>query len=237
MGTRLLPPAGALVAAGLALVGAVVLVAPATGHVLVLESGARLEVREAPVFDVAGWAPVTTPDGRTFLIERSAINASSTEALNRRRTEPRGEAPKKVWTAADLARLRGGNVSVVGTSGAEGSVPAAAASSPSAPDEDAAPAESESEWRAAALALRQRIAALERQVEWLDRVDASWEGYVLGTGSFQGPIASASASKIAETRRRRAEAEAGLQQARGELSRLEDRARRARVPPGWLRPE
>lgn len=197
-------------------------------HVLVLRTGARLEVLQPPAYDVTGHSLVVTPDGRRFVLHRSSVSATATAAANRPRED---DEASKVWTTRDLERLRAegrGRVTIAGSSDDAASPLPAARPRPPAPAE-------EERWREAARTLQGRVVALERRIAILERADQGWENYLLATGTLQGRVAAAAASDLGDIRRRRVEAEAALQQARGELNRLHDEARRASVPPGWLR--
>jgi septal ring factor EnvC (AmiA/AmiB activator) len=92
------------------------------------------------------------------------------------------------------------------------------------PGESAGPPAPE-QWRARAAPLEQRVESLERRIEQVR--EERWDL----PASFDASIEARSEQLEREIE----QLEAQLEQAQDELSALEDRAREAGVPPGWLR--
>lgn len=187
--------------------------------VVVLADGHRLELTSRPRW-AFGRAAVVTTDGRRLTLRWSDVDH---EATRRLAPPPPESRATRTWTNADLAGLRG-RVSVVGTGDA---VPPLTLAQPPGP----ATAEEESAWRAEATALQAEIARLEATLRALEARADRWEAFVLATGAYQ----RAAAHELGEIRRQRVSAEERLAQARSALVSLEEAARKARIPPGWLR--
>ena len=195
-------------------------------YVLVLSDGSRLPLRDEPKW-VFGRASVADAAGRRLELKWSQVDHEATRRANPRRAEEPDGLPE-VWDEAALRRLQGRRLNVVDNGGpAGGSAQTAPASSTRAKA-----GASEADWRARAGDLRGRIARLEAELEYLDRVKSSWESFALGTG---GDYNAAAASKLGEVRRARQSREEALGRARSEWEAAQDEARRSNVPPGWLR--
>jgi hypothetical protein len=206
------------------------LASPAGSHAytLVMSTGARLELLAVPQF-VGGKALVETVDGRRLVVSWSAVSWSSTETVNKGLTVARpaaGAPAPRVWTNADLERLRGAHLNVAApTTSPAPEAATAATSQPAATPDEAA-------WRSRAADLARAQADMEARAAELERLDEQWESLVLATG---GAYANAAARELGDIRSERARIERELRQVRGERSRLDDEARKAGVPPGWLR--
>ena len=86
-------------------------------------------------------------------------------------------------------------------------------------------------WRESAVRRAQAVTDLEQEVETCEKTEAPTgadvaDGY--GVGHVRGRPALVPLKRCDEERAR-------LEQARGDLERFEDLARRLDVPPGWLR--
>ena len=140
--------------------------------------------------------------------------------------QPKGRA-SKTWTNADLERLRA-PVNVIGsTNAAAPPQPQAVQATPPVVED----ASSEATWRAQAQALDARIAQLEARIALLSLLDEQWTSLALGMDAHD----RVAAQELVRIRRDRAESERQLEQSRGEKVLLEESARKASIPPGWLR--
>jgi hypothetical protein len=185
---------------------------------LVLTSGAVLQL-EAPARWAFGQATVTTLEGKRLSIRHAAVDHEATQALGGTAQAP--DSGRR-YTAAELARIRRHRLNLVG----DGTRP-----EESALEELPGPTGDEASWRARAMSLRQEIDRLELELRFLERQKWSWSSLALGAKGYD----RIAASKLGKIRARRKLVDERLRQARGELARLEDEARRERVPPGWLR--
>jgi hypothetical protein len=140
-------------------------------------------------------------------------------------------APKKVITDDDLSSIKGKGVSVVGDepSGADKEAPAAEKSG-------AAPAakpgvKDEAYWRARAKQIRDQMTAIDQQIEQTQEEikKGGGAGFDAQTGLNQNVIYFEDRnSKLKKLEGRKAD----LQK---QMDDLEDEARKANVPAGWLR--
>jgi len=204
--------------------------ADVSAYTVVLTSGARLELKAKPQF-VLGTAKVETVDGRRFVLRQQAVSESSTAIVNGGSTSTASPTPPggRAWTNADLARLDGRPVNVVGT-GTVLEEPPPAEPGVAEPQADE-PTSAEADWRAQALRLADEETQMAQRLAALERLDEQWQSFALGTDGFESPAAR----ELREIRRERAALEKDLAQVRGERRRLEESARVQRVPPGWLR--
>lgn len=86
----------------------------------------------------------------------------------------------------------------------------------------------ENEWRSRAQTLEHRVQDLEKQIEELEESTQAYGGWGTHRDS-RGFVTSVG------VRDRRPELEQALERAESELDALEEEARQAGVPPGWLR--
>ena len=197
---------------------------------------------------MSGWSIV-----RLFVVALSGLmvapSASSASAQSlaeiARREEVRRQAvetPSKVYTNADLRG--GGNLTTTVPpipAGTEAeTVSGAVAGTSGAPGEDAAPEEppqdedeDEEFWRARIMAAREALSRNELFLEALqNRVDGLWADFTARDDPFQREeIAALRRDAMAEMERVQREID-GQTQA---IADIEEEARRAGVPPGWLR--
>ena len=195
---------------------------------------------------MSGWSIV-----RLFAVALSGLmvapSASSASAQSlaeiARREEVRRQAvetPSKVYTNADLRG--GGNLTTTVPpipAGTEAeTVPGAVAGTSGAPGEDAEPEEppqdeDEEFWRARITAAREALSRNELFLEALqNRVDGLWADFTARDDPYQREeIAALRRDAMAEMERVQREID-GQTQA---IADIEEEARRAGVPPGWLR--
>ncbi|HKO03874.1 MAG TPA: hypothetical protein VJW51_03960 [Candidatus Acidoferrales bacterium] len=139
-----------------------------------------------------------------------------------------GTAPKKVYTNDDLGGGRRGDVSVVGNTRADGK----AGKSTTANNEP----KNEQYWRGRAQKLRSQMAEVDRQIAQLTPANqTNGNGTSGSTSSSPAPLSAYSNASHARAgvplerlQNRKAELQAQMDQ-------LEEEARKAGVPPGWLR--
>lgn len=191
--------------------------------VLVLSDGRRLPLREEPKW-VFGRASVRDAAGRLLELEWKQVDHEATRKANPRSAASEPDGLPRVWDEEALRALRGRRLNVVDNGGAAPEL------AQSAPGE--AGALSEADWRARASALSERIRRLEAELAYLERARGSWEAFALGTG---GDYDAAAASELGEIRRARQARQDALSEAKSDWARLQEEARRSRVPPGWLR--
>jgi hypothetical protein len=199
-----------MTAATLAALAGLLVASAASGYGLVLPDGARRHATDPA--------------------QGNAAAAARTSAQRQPSLQPTGATPgrPRVWTNADLARLRGSRLNVA-PGRAEAPDDPLAVAVPE-PDRDAEAAD-EAAWRAEAQRLTQLIGSIQQQLAGIEGEQERWPSLVLGTGDYQAAAAQA-LSRLQDQERA---AEAALQQAEGQQALLEDRARIERVPPGWLR--
>jgi hypothetical protein len=147
----------------------------------------------------------------------------------------RGKGPAKTYTGDDLA----GGTSTTGRAAQPVATAAAAGTAAPArpereqprpiPDDSAARAREEVRWRRNVQGLRQSVSTLERQAEEADRA-ATMSAYG-GPMNCAGFVNTRHERNLAEVQ----EARQALADARKALDDFEEEARRAGVPPGWLR--
>ena len=94
------------------------------------------------------------------------------------------------------------------------------------------PGVSEAEWRARAVALEESIAAMQGRLAYAGMLEDQWRSLVLGTGQYQAVGADA----LKNLRAEEAQINQALTAAKGDLSTLQDEARKSGARPGWLRP-
>lgn len=174
---------------------------------------------------VEAWAPPST----VRLAEEPFVSEPEPDRWAKEPPPPTPGDPD-TWTADRLAELEGGRVNVTGEAWTEPTSTAGTVSTISAPSG------SESSWRQRARELQRTIesaeAAIERQAEAEERARERQEQAALN--GYGGTVADAS-DAVDRARAAKASAEARLRQARAEWRDLQERARRERVPPGWLR--
>jgi hypothetical protein len=153
---------------------------------------------------------------------------SQTDAAAKPKDAPSSPAPKKVYTNDDLGSAPRGGLSVVGNGKADGK----AGKSTAANNEP----KNEQYWRGQAQRIHAQIAEVDRQIAQLKAANQT-----NGSGSSGStPPAPAPLSAYSNS----AHARAGSQMQRlqdrkaellTEMDQLEEQARKANVPAGWLR--
>ena len=157
----------------------------------------------------------------------AAQSESLGDAARAARKEQRPPA-KKVYTNDDLGGGRRGDVSVVGNSKAAGK----AGKSTAANNEP----KNEQYWRGRAQKLRSQMAEVDRQIAQMTPANQTSGSATTGsTSSSPAPLSAYSNASHARAgvplerlQNRKAELQAQMDQ-------LEEEARKAGVPPGWLR--
>ena len=145
------------------------------------------------------------------------------DAANKPTDAPANPAPKKVYTNDDLHGMQRGDVSVVGNSKAE------------RPGRDSSTGKKDEQyWHNRAQRIRDQIADVDRQIA--DYMKAEQGAANVGVSSSTPPppgaytlgARSRSTAQIQRLQNRKA----ALEQ---QMDQLQEEARRAGVPPGWLR--
>ena len=129
-------------------------------------------------------------------------------------------APKKVYTNDDLKGMQRQDVSVVGNNRGTGKSTTATAEP-----------KNRQYWHNRAQKLRNEMAEVDRQIAQMKSPDPV-TGAGLPNSPSPSPGTNATSSRPAERLQRLQNRKAQLQQ---QMDQLEDEARRAGIPPGWLR--
>jgi hypothetical protein len=168
------------------------------------------------------------------------------------------KVPAQYREAADRdARERsGGSINIVGESSEAPSMPAAPERTQAAsPESGSIGGHDQSWWRSQARQMQENVVELNNQLEGVREDEANWSDQIYARPNARGPRASAGGKPGAgpghnRARARRAaalsgdddtdepsveELETAVAEAERKLERLHDDARRAGVPPGWLR--
>ncbi len=226
----------------------VVLLIPAllSAYTIVMKNGQRIEARGRYVVE-GNVAKFTDASGRQRQVPVGEIDVVATERANAAAATsipvPRAAETRrgpKIWTNDDIERLvRGERINVVGTvaspeaaTPASGEVAAVAAEAEAAaePAEQAQPQlpkeQTPEYWQQRAKPLREELAKVEQQLQQLR------SGQGQAASNAINVNANAPGVDVAETIQR-------FEQRRTELQRkmddLQAEARRAGVPPGWVR--
>ena len=137
-------------------------------------------------------------------------------------------APKKVYTNDDLSGMRGGNISVVGNSRADSKTGKSTATN--------SDPKNAQYWRGRAQRLRAQMAEVDRQIAQVKAANQTNGSGTSGSNSSTpaplGAYSNGSHARAGTQLRKLEERRAELQ---AQMDQLEDQARRAGVPPGWLR--
>jgi hypothetical protein len=153
---------------------------------------------------------------------------SQTDATAKSKDAPSSPAPKKVYTNDDLVSAPRGGLSVVGNGKADGK----AGKSTAANNEP----KNEQYWRGQAQRIRAQIAEVDRQIAQLKAANQTNGSGSSGSNPPAPPPLSAysnsahvhAGSQLQKLQDRKAQLQA-------EMDELEEQARKANVPPGWLR--
>lgn len=172
---------------------------------------------------------------------QSMADAAAKERERRERQRKAGQTPK-VFTNDDLSK---GEAAASGSSGsaAAGAAPSSPSGSqrseqPSAsatrgPEEGVSRADQESSWRGEAAATRKVIADAEARVKQAEQQLEEISGRIRLSTDTNEILRLADQKQAAD--RAVADARANVEAARAGLADFEERARRAGVPPGWIR--
>jgi len=200
------------------LAGALVLIAPAAG--LFAQSTAS-QTQNPPAQQTAAAQQNPPPQN----------DDSVADAARKSKTEKSKAAPKKVITDDDLSSIKGDGVSVVGeeSSGTKASNAAAEKAGDAAPAKSGA--KDEAYWRGRAKQIRDQIANVDAEIEKTQEEikKGGAAGFDPQTGLNQNVIFFEDRNtKLKKLEEKKAE----LQK---QMDDLEDEARKAGVPSGWLR--
>jgi len=163
------------------------------------------------------WTPATRAQSGT---QSQPAPGAPADTSTKPKDPAASSTPKKVFTNDDLSGMQRGDVSVVGNNRGTGrSGPAAGGT------------KNQQYWHNRAQRIRDQMAEVDRQMELLTKPDPN-TGASLPSSSTPPPGAHSTASRPTAQLQRLQSRKAQLQQ---EMDQLEDEARRAGVPPGWLR--
>jgi hypothetical protein len=178
------------------------------------------------------WAlAITLLAGAALASPARAQNSSpQADSANQPKDAPSNPPPKKVYTNDDLRSTDRGGVSVVGNSKAAAKSPQSNSNEP----------KNERYWHNRAQQLRNRMAEVDHQIAELEASNQSQHPGSGGSNSGNPPPPPPSAYTVGAHVRggtstpleRLKDRKAQLQQ---QMDQLEDEARQAGVPPGWLR--
>lgn len=173
------------------------------------------------------------PLGVVIALLASISPAQSLAAAARKEKARRAKivAPGKVLTEGD-APARAGNVTVT-----ELAAPAPTSDTPS-PQATPSTDEQRNIWKTRAEGLRAALVAAEKSLEQAQRAEAAFRSDVapLSAADAQDPMRlQKREAKLAEMNQQIEVLKAGVAAARANIAALEDEARRAGVPSGWLR--
>ncbi len=163
-----------------------------------------------------------------------AKDDSPAEAARRAKAERAKAKPRKVYTEDDLPALQKHTVSVVGQESTTASPEPKDSEAPPgrfSKLESAVPARDEAYWRGRSGKLRSEIADLDQQIEMLKKEikESGGAGFDPQSGLGQNVIYYTDRNvRLQRLEKRRAELQKGM-------DALLDEARKAGVPPGWLR--
>jgi len=171
---------------------------------------------------LAGVAVAQTQPAQSPPPAQGGDSAAATSA-EKPKDAPNDAAPKKVYTNDDLRHMPGDDVSVVGNSRAQKKAATGTQTKPGGHDQ--------AYWHNRAQALQKQIAEVDRQIAQLTASapqNISTES-ASGASTGSNPIyLNGQGARLNNLQSRRA---ALVKQ----MAELEDEARRAGVPPGWLR--
>jgi hypothetical protein len=142
--------------------------------------------------------------------------------------------PARVMTNEDLEKTREGGAAVSNLK-IEGLEEPPAEAAPAEGEADASGAPKESVWRARADAARQRIADADAAIARIEAHLGELRDDRSGQDAMNPNREQARQAQIAAETENLATARADAAAAREALAELEDEARKAGVPPGWLR--
>ena len=180
---------------------------------------------------VFAWAPVAQPQAQSQNPPQQQAQSepgadSVADAARKAKADKAKTAPKKVYTEDDMSSLKGGGLSVVGqkNSGAvkPGAKPAAG---------EAASSAQETYWRARAQVIRDQMAAVDEGIAKLrDEIKkGGGAGFDMQTGRNQN------VAFIEDRNSQLKNLEKKKDELQKQMDALEDEARQAGVPAGWLR--
>ena len=136
--------------------------------------------------------------------------------------------PKKVYTNDDLSGMQSGNLSVVGNSKADGK----AGKSTAADNEP----KNEQYWRERAQKLRNQLAEVDRQIAQVTAANQpNGSGASGSNAAAPAPLSAYSNSSHARAGTQLRKLQDRRAELQAQMDQLEEQARRAGVPPGWLR--
>jgi len=158
--------------------------------------------------------------------------ASATDPAAKPKDASSDSAPKKVYTNGDLSGRGGGGVSVVGNSKSTAKTGQAATNQP----------KNEQYWRNRAQQLRNQMAEVDRQIAQFESANQNQHTASTSSNGTNPPPPPPSAYTVEAHVRGSANANNPLErlkrrkaQIQQEMDQLEEEARRANVPAGWLR--
>jgi hypothetical protein len=136
--------------------------------------------------------------------------------------------PKKVYTNDDLGTAPKGELSVVGNSKPKGKTTQTAAANNEPKNEQY--------WRGQAQSLRNQLAEVDRQIAQLTAANQTNGGGTTGSNSSTpAPLSAYTNAAHARAGTQLQKLEDRKAELQEKMDQLEERARRAGVPPGWLR--
>jgi len=156
-------------------------------------------------------------------------DSSSSSADNKPKDSTNTAPAKKVYTNDDLRSMHGDNLSVVGNSPQQQKKPATnnGANNSAKIDE-----RQQAQWHNRAQRLRDQLAEVDRQIAQLNaNLPANTSSLSTSSGSSQsaaGSLYGPAAARLQNLQNRKATIEQQIEQ-------LEEEARKAGIPPGWLR--
>ncbi len=171
--------------------------------------------------------PPSSPQPATQQNQDSVADAArkAKDAANNGTTN--GEAPKKVYTNEDLRRMDSSDVSVVGNTKGAGKAGQTASNDP----------KDEKYWHDRMQKLRDQMAQVDHQIAQIEGANQDQHSATSGSNPPPPPTSAytvgahahgGNATQLEKLKERKAQ----IQQ---QMEQLEDEARRANVPPGWLR--
>ena len=164
--------------------------------------------------------PANAPQDQTAAQQNSNTGSSAADS----------PATKKVYTNDDLRAMRSGDVSVVGNSKSGSKARQTSATGP----------KNEQYWRSRSQKLRNQMAEVDRQIA---QIEAANEKAHNAVGSSNGTNPPPPSAYTVGAHARGASGyttqldrlKAHKAQIQAEIDQMEEEARRAEVPPGWLR--
>jgi len=154
---------------------------------------------------------------------------SSTPATDKPKDSTTTAPAKKVYTNDDLRSMHGDNLSVVGNSPQQQKKPATNNGANNSAKNDE---RQQAQWHNRAQKLRDQLAEVDRQIAQLNaNLPANTSSLSTSSGSSQSAVGSLygpAAARLQNLQNRKATIEQQMEQ-------LEEEARKAGIPPGWLR--